>query len=100
MQEVKVDSLAELSVDEDTATRRALRRSRWENSSHKSEWSMWRRHSKSEVVRSDTYVNNKFLNGWILIEKLAMKISSSQLNFFSTRFDKRDWRVILRAKQL
>ena len=91
MQELKVDSLAELSADEDTAARRAIRRSRWENPSHKSELSMWRRNSKSEVVRSDTYVNNKFLNGWILVEKLAMKISSSQLNFFMHSFRELWW---------
>lgn len=82
----KVGSLAELSPDEDTARRLAIRRSRWDDSSRKSDLSMRRHHSTSEIVRSDTCVNNKFLNGWILVEKLAMKISSSQLNFFMHSF--------------
>lgn len=75
MEGAKVNS--ELSADEATARRDIRRRNRWEDSNRKSASSTCRHHAKTEVVRSDTSVNNKFLNGWTLVDKLVMKISSS-----------------------
>lgn len=67
-------SFVEILLDEDIVMCFVICCSRWDDLSWKFDLSMWCYYFILEVVWLDICVNNKFLNGWILVEKLVMKI--------------------------